>query len=157
MKYSTNKLHGFTIVELLIVIVVIAILASISIISYNGIQNRAKSTAATSTAKTVAVKAEMANTLNGSYPGSLSNFNDNSESRITGTGLILGTPDADNGTKTVSYHKCTAVSSGGTALGGARIGAYNYEAGSGFIYTYLGNATAANASTCSTWTPVTGS
>ena len=34
--------RGFTIVELLIVIVVIAILASITIVSYNGIQGRAK-------------------------------------------------------------------------------------------------------------------
>ena len=33
---------GFTIVELLIVIVVIAILAAISIVAYNGIQDRAK-------------------------------------------------------------------------------------------------------------------
>jgi prepilin-type N-terminal cleavage/methylation domain-containing protein len=34
--------RGFTIVELLIVIVVIAILAAISIVAYNGIQTRAK-------------------------------------------------------------------------------------------------------------------
>lgn len=34
--------RGFTIVELLIVIVVIAILAAISIVTYNGIQQRAK-------------------------------------------------------------------------------------------------------------------
>ncbi|MGH7218026.1 MAG: type II secretion system protein [Candidatus Microsaccharimonas sp.] len=39
--------HGFTIVELLIVIVVIAILAAITIVSYNGISNTARvSTAA---------------------------------------------------------------------------------------------------------------
>ena len=38
-KYKNNS--GFTIVELLIVIVVIAILAAISIVAYNGIQNRA--------------------------------------------------------------------------------------------------------------------
>ena len=37
---DTNK-SGFTIVELLIVIVVIAILAAISIVAYNGIQQRA--------------------------------------------------------------------------------------------------------------------
>ena len=39
---------GFTIVELLIVIVVIAILATISIVAYNGIQDRARTSAMTS-------------------------------------------------------------------------------------------------------------
>ena len=39
---KTNTRRGFTIVELLIVIVVIAILAAITIVAYNGIQNRAK-------------------------------------------------------------------------------------------------------------------
>ena len=34
--------YGFTIVELLIVIVVIAILAAITIVAYNGIQERAQ-------------------------------------------------------------------------------------------------------------------
>ena len=42
-KYKQQK--GFTIVELLIVIVVIGILAAITIVSYNGIRERAESTA----------------------------------------------------------------------------------------------------------------
>ena len=42
MQWATQqKQTGFTIVELLIVIVVIAILASIAIVAYNGIQNSA--------------------------------------------------------------------------------------------------------------------
>lgn len=41
MKFSKAK-SGFTIVELLIVVVVIAILAAITIVAFNGIQNRAK-------------------------------------------------------------------------------------------------------------------
>ena len=43
---STIQNRGFTIVELLIVIVVIAILAAISIVAYNGIQNRANDSTA---------------------------------------------------------------------------------------------------------------
>ena len=42
--HHINK-RGFTIVELLIVIVVIAILAAISIVAYNGIQDRARKSA----------------------------------------------------------------------------------------------------------------
>lgn len=45
-RAKTNK--GFTIVELLIVVVVIAILAAITIVAYNGIQNRAQAARADS-------------------------------------------------------------------------------------------------------------
>ena len=40
-----RKQKGFTIVELLIVIVVIAILATITIVAYNGVSQRAKESA----------------------------------------------------------------------------------------------------------------
>lgn len=41
-RWATNKQGGFTIVELLIVVVVIAILATITIVAYNGIRERAQ-------------------------------------------------------------------------------------------------------------------
>ena len=44
----THKRQGFTIVELLIVVVVIAILAAITIVAYNGITQRAKDSSAQS-------------------------------------------------------------------------------------------------------------
>lgn len=42
MKKHNSSPHGFTIVELLIVIVIIGILAAITVVAYNGIQNRAR-------------------------------------------------------------------------------------------------------------------
>ena len=42
MLSDTSKRHGFTIVELLIVIVVIAVLAAITIVAFNGVQLRAR-------------------------------------------------------------------------------------------------------------------
>lgn len=56
---SKHKQLGFTIVELLIVIVVIGILASITIVAYNGIQNRARDTQNQSEAASIAKVAEL--------------------------------------------------------------------------------------------------
>lgn len=65
---NNRKASGFTIVELLIVIVVIAILAAITIVAYNGIQNRAKASSGQSAANALAKKVEAFNTLNSAYP-----------------------------------------------------------------------------------------
>ena len=62
MTTTQTKNRGFTLVELLIVIVIIAILTVVSLVAYNGLQNRAKTTAAASAAETVAKKAEIYNT-----------------------------------------------------------------------------------------------
>jgi prepilin-type N-terminal cleavage/methylation domain-containing protein len=63
---------GFTIVELLIVIVVIAILAAITIVAYNGIQERARNASAQSAASQAARKIAVYAALNSDqYPPSL--------------------------------------------------------------------------------------
>jgi general secretion pathway protein G len=59
---------GFTIVELLIVIVVIAILATISIVAYNGIQARARDNIRYADAKTIMKALELYKVDHGSYP-----------------------------------------------------------------------------------------
>ena len=66
--WAKNKQIGFTIVELLIVIVVIAILAAITIVAYNGIQSRANDTTIKSDLQNLAKKLELYNVDNGVYP-----------------------------------------------------------------------------------------
>ena len=67
---SKGKINsrGFTIVELLIVIVVIAILAAISIVAYNGIQDRARFTSYQTDLSNIRKAILMYYIDNGKYP-----------------------------------------------------------------------------------------
>ncbi|WP_455132959.1 type IV pilin protein [Microbacterium aurum] len=64
-KTITRHQRGFTIVELLIVIVVIAILAAISIVAYNGVQERARASQASSELRDLAQAITMARESSG--------------------------------------------------------------------------------------------
>jgi prepilin-type N-terminal cleavage/methylation domain-containing protein len=63
-----QKQTGFTIVELLIVIVVIGILAAITTVAYNGIQLRTRDTIRVSDLRSIHKSIELYKAENGSYP-----------------------------------------------------------------------------------------
>ena len=67
---NRGRLRGFTIVELLIVVVVIAVLAAITIVAYNGITARATDSGLKSDLTTGAKQLQLAKVEDGSFPGS---------------------------------------------------------------------------------------
>lgn len=114
---NVRKDRGFTIVELLIVIVVIGILAAITIVAYNGIQNRAKASSAQSAAATVIKKAEAANAVKSTYPVTVADFAAQADSSLAGSGLTLaGITTAPGTATTVEYLPCTTPSGAGATV-----------------------------------------
>lgn len=93
MKKSVN---GFTIVELLIVIVVIAILATISIVAYGGIQNRANDTAVQSDLKNAGQKIMAFQATEGVLPSTSADY--------TTLGLNAARSSYGNGYSSNSYN-----------------------------------------------------
>jgi general secretion pathway protein G len=87
---SDNR-RGFTIVELLIVIVVIGILAAITIVAFNGVTNRAHTASAQSDAANLAQLLANSNTVNGGFPATLNTINN-------------GGPLSTNDGTTYAYH-----------------------------------------------------
>lgn len=68
-NYNTrNNRKGFTLVELLIVIVVISILAAISVVVFNGMQDRARNAQIASTVNIYKKAFELYYTAHGQYP-----------------------------------------------------------------------------------------
>lgn len=125
---------GFTIVELLIVIVVIAILAAISIVTYNGIQARGKNSAALSAATTVAKKAEIYNTETGNYPLGMSALTSAASTvSYSVTGIIYGgTLTNDTPTNAVTVYVCGS----GSPANAAAISSSNVTGGRVYYRDY---------------------
>jgi prepilin-type N-terminal cleavage/methylation domain-containing protein len=68
MHKLISRQQGFTIIELLIVIVVIGILATISIVAYNGFQQKAKLSVAQQELSTIGKQASLYAVVQGSQP-----------------------------------------------------------------------------------------
>lgn len=119
MLMLRQRQGGFTIVELLIVIVVIAILATISVVAYNGIQNRANDAAVQSDLRNIGQKVVSYQVLNDKYPNSAGTF---SSAVGPGTFKVSAgaygnhyTPAASNGYN-MAYCLDSTVGTGGFAL-----------------------------------------
>lgn len=82
-----NK-RGFTIVELLIVIVVVAILAAITIVTYSGIQTRAEKSAREADISFIQKSLGKYNVTHEDYPGSISDCPNPSEGNLCLTSSI---------------------------------------------------------------------
>lgn len=151
-----TKSQGFTIVELLIVVVVIAILAAITIVSYNGITNRANDSAAESLASTWRKKVELYYSENGRYPISMSEMSASANDAwyITNSSVVSAVT-SDNGKSKVQVEACAA--SGTTAPTAStvttiRVTYWNYYTGTlGATPVIIGSTTTATGAGCTTF------
>jgi len=99
--------RGFTIVQLLIVIVIIAILAAITIVAYTNISTRAADSAYSADANSIQKVAEVYYTENGSYPISAANFAAASTAKLPAN--IIVAPTTGTVTNAVATTSCGTV------------------------------------------------
>jgi len=110
-----RKDSGFTIVELLIVIVVIGILATITIVAYNGVQQKAKTNVNLTNAAQAQKVAEAFNADNSRYPGLTTDFRTGTTASLP-TSIIVSPAAITATTNTVSWQYVGASAT--TATGG---------------------------------------
>ncbi|QHU94059.1 prepilin-type N-terminal cleavage/methylation domain-containing protein [Candidatus Saccharibacteria bacterium oral taxon 488] len=98
---SSNKTKGFTLVELLIVIVVIAILAAISIVAYNGVTQKARDDERQSNARNLVNAAASYNSEKDKWPtvSEVGSFN-----TIKVPGTVISATDANAPSETDKNH-----------------------------------------------------
>lgn len=138
-----RKEKGFTLVELLIVIIVIGILASISTVTYLGSRDRARAARVETNAATVKKVAETYYSKNNAYPTADSDFR-SGNTTLPPSILLLSSEnpllDASTGDNLVAY-KYVTISGSAT---GACIYYWDFAAKATSTVTLLGTATAAN-------------
>lgn len=136
-----NK-RGFTIVELLIVIVVIGVLAAIVIVAYNGVQNRANDAAVQSDVRKIGLALQNYIALNSSLPTSeaaLKTLLENSEvdGKIARNSYDIAAPAYAAGNDNQSRNLLICVSGGTSTTLKFGVGALS-KSGSVYFYTSAG-------------------
>lgn len=101
------KRSGFTIVELLLVIVIVAIVAAISVVGFSGVQEKAEVAKLEADIATVKKKLESYQVTQGAYPGSLDDCPDPAPSNMCLASAI---------SEDVSYQSFPRTSSGGPGV-----------------------------------------
>lgn len=143
MKARTTRLQGFTLVELLIVIVIIAIVAAITVVAYNGIQNRANDSAVQSDIRGFAQVIELMNSRDGSYPTGGSATGDSTAF----PGVTFKPSKGSYSTVKNNFYYCSGKISGNQAF----IIAAQSKSGAVFVYTSAaGSVTKATSGTAYT-------
>lgn len=90
--------NGFTIVELLIVIVVIGILAAITVVAFNGVQDRARVATVTTDLSGATRLLALHETDNGRYPATLAEANNNTGVKASSSTTYQYTVSANGAT-----------------------------------------------------------
>lgn len=127
MKQHHLARSGFTIVELLIVIVIVSLLATITIVSYSTVQNRSNNAAVDAAENLLSRKIQNYATAKGLYPTTsnrviatdLATYPDSS---MNGANITIGTPTAANGKTTFKVELCGAGA-------GVKITSWDYSTG----------------------------
>lgn len=119
---------GFTIVELLIVIVVIAVLASISVVAYRGVQNRADDSAVQSDISNFAKKVLLHHAEHGDYPAGVNDSGTTSYAPAGMENFRLSRGSYD--TSVSNFYYCRS------SISGARVFAIGATSKSGNRYFY---------------------
>jgi prepilin-type N-terminal cleavage/methylation domain-containing protein len=131
--WAKKKQPGFTIVELLIVIVVIAILAAITIVAYNGIQDRANDTSVRADLASIMKSFKLYSVDAGRYPMTDAELQ---------TVLIKVSKNAYRTGAGVSYNLIPCVTSGGADVSIAAVSKsgsqYYISSQTGSVKQYVG-------------------
>lgn len=144
IKTKLGQEKGFTIVELLIVIVVIGILAAITIVSFNGVTANANAKSAQSSAASAAKKIEaFAAENSGVYPTTFASLTGTTQSARSWylTGVTFATAAYSTqpaSPSTLMLYSCTTA--------GMRVGWWKYDAPTSVQFVLVGDT----SGTCTT-------